>query len=121
MVASISGAGASPLLSTGLQGVQAGLDRAQESADTIARSGVARPQASDPLTPGVTGIAPVTSDGETGSGTLASDGVEAVSGGLYEVTEASVNLKAAEQQVAASARVIQTADEVIGSLIDTSA
>lgn len=39
--------------------------------------------------------------------------------GLEQFTEAAVDLKSAEQQVQASAQVVKTADELVGTLIDT--
>lgn len=71
------------VLSSGVQGIQAGLNRANQAAGQIARSG--------------------TTD-ENG-----------------DLATPIVNLKASELQVKASAAVIKTADELLGTLIDTKA
>jgi len=39
--------------------------------------------------------------------------------GLEQFTTAAVDLKSAEQQVQASAQVVKTADELVGTLLDT--
>jgi flagellar hook protein FlgE len=71
----------SSVLSSGVQGLQAGLGRANQAAGQIARAG-------------------------TGS-----------DGG--DLTTSLVDLKSSEQQVKASAAVIRTADDMLGTLIDT--
>lgn len=38
-----------------------------------------------------------------------------------DITEAAVNLKISERQVQASATVVKTADEILGTLLDTKA
>ena len=68
------------VLSTGVQGVQGGMSRANQAAGEIARFGTTE-QDGDLATP-------------------------------------LVNLKISEQQVKASAAVIKTADEMVGTLID---
>lgn len=78
MAASISS-----VLSTGVQGLQSGLNRANQAAGQIARSGTT-----------------------TENGDLATPIVE---------------LKNSELQAKASAAVIKTADELLGTLIDTKA
>lgn len=70
----------SSALSTGLQGLQAGIGRTNQAAGEIARAGT------------------------TGEGDLATS---------------IVDLKIGEQQVKASAAVLRTADEMLGTLIDT--
>ena len=71
------------ILSTGVQGVQSGLQRANRAAGEIARAGTTE-QDGDLATP-------------------------------------IVDLKRSELQVKASAAVIKTADEVVGTLIDIKA
>lgn len=71
------------VLSTGVQGVQAGMQRANRAASEIARAGTAE-QGGDLVTP-------------------------------------IVDLKLSELQVKASAAVIKSADEVVGTLIDIKA
>lgn len=70
------------VMSTGLQGLQAGFGRANQAAGEIARAGT------------------------SGEGDLATS---------------IVDLKVSEQQVKASAAVVKTADEMLGTLIDTMA
>ncbi len=69
-----------PLLSTGLQGVREGLQRANDAATRIAGSGA--------------------------------------TGDLESITEAVVDLRVAELQVKASAKVIETAEQTLGTIID---
>lgn len=71
----------SSVLSSGIQGLQAGIGRANQAAGQIARAGTS-------------------ADG----GDLATS---------------LVDLKSSEQQVSASAKVIKTADDMLGTLIDT--
>lgn len=71
------------ILSTGVQGVQAGMQRANRAAGEIARAGTSA-EGGDLATP-------------------------------------IVDLKLSELQVKASAAVIKTADEVVGTLIDIKA
>jgi hypothetical protein len=71
------------VLSSGLQGLQTGLNKANQAAGQIARSGTTEP-----------------------NGDLASS---------------IVDLKSSELQVKASAAVIKTADDLLGTLIDTTA
>lgn len=84
MAVSINSVGAAGVsaMSSGVQGLQAGLGRANQAAGEIARSGT------------------------TGGGDLATP---------------LVDLKVSEQQVKASAAVIKTADDMLGTLIDTMA
>ena len=79
------------VLSVGLQGVQAGVASAREAAQDIA-SATAPPADTTENTD-------VTAD----------------------LTEAVVQLKVSELQVAASTAVIKTADEILGTLVDTKA
>ena len=76
------------VLSAGVRGMQAGVERAQSAASDIARAGTVAPERGDTVT---------------------------------DITEAAVELKVAEQQVVASASVVRTADEVLGTLVDTTA
>jgi hypothetical protein len=71
------------VLSTGVQGVQSGLNRANQAAAQIARSGTT---------------------GENG-----------------DLATPIVELKSSELQAKASAAVIRTADDLLGTLIDTKA
>lgn len=71
------------VMSTGMQGLQAGLGRANQAAGDIARAG-----------------------------TTSSDG---------DLASSMVDLKVSEQQVKASAAVVKTADDMLGTLIDTTA
>jgi flagellar hook protein FlgE len=73
----------SSVMSTGVQGLQAGFGRANQAAGEIARAG--QPE----------------------------------SGG--DLASSLVDLKVSENQVKASAAVIKTADEMLGTLIDTMA
>ena len=70
----------SSVMSSGIQGLQAGMGRANQASGEIARAGT------------------------TGSGDLA---------------KSMVDLKVSEQQVKASAAVVKTADDMLGTLIDT--
>ncbi len=80
---SIGSVSSSSVLATGVQGVQAGVARANDAAGKIARFGTTE-QDGDLATP-------------------------------------IVNLKSSELQVKASAAVIKTADDMIGTLIDIKA
>lgn len=73
----------SSVMSTGVQGLQAGFSRANQAAGEIARAGSG-----------------------SGEGDLATS---------------LVDLKVSEQQVKASAAVVKTADDMLGTLIDTMA
>ena len=82
------------VLSVGLQGIQAGVASANQAArDIAAATTVEFPQ--DPAT--------------------------ATTDSTVDITTAAVALKASEHQVAASAAVIRTADEMIGTLVDIKA
>ena len=78
----VVGSGSSSLLSVGTQGVQAGIQRANEAALDIARLSVA--------------------SGED----------------MSDLTTSLVELSASEQMVAAAAKVVKTADDTLGTLID---
>lgn len=82
----------------GLQGVQKGMQQLQDAATDIA--GLGQSQA---LTE--------TSDVETG--------LQSGQDGIGSYIDAAVDLKQAEYQVKASALVIKTADQALGTLIDT--
>lgn len=88
------------VLSAGLQGIQNGVGSARQAADDIVRATTTNPN----TTP-----SPTENSGRSSIDTTA------------DLTTAVVELKASEQQVQASAAVIKTADEVLGTLIDTSA
>lgn len=79
----VNSVSANSLLATGVQGLQAGLNRANQAAGAIARNGTTE-QGGDLATP-------------------------------------IVDLKRSEIQVKASAAVIKTADELVGTLIDIKA
>ena len=71
------------------------------------------------LSAGVEGVRTGVNNAQQAAQTLASAGKK--EDGIDQMTEAVLELKASEQQVQASAEVIQTADEVLGTLIDTQA
>lgn len=73
------------IISTGQQGLQQGVKRAEEAAQTVVSSANVRD-----------GSAP-----------------------LHSLSEAAVELKMAETQVVSSAAVVSTANEALGTLIDT--
>lgn len=64
---------------------------------------------------GVQGIGDGLARAESAAGRIAQPGAGE---GLEEITEAAVELAAAEQQVEASARVVETATGLVGTLID---
>jgi flagellar basal body rod protein FlgG len=72
------------IASTGLAGIQAGINTAGQAAQSIASAS--------------------TRDAEASS---------------KDITTAAVELKQAEQQVQASAKVVKSADEMLGTVIDT--
>lgn len=81
MSVSVNSVSPGSVLSTGVQGLQAGIGRANQAAGQIARAGTSQ------------------------------------EGG--DLATSLVDLKASEQQVKASAAVIKTADDMLGTLIDT--
>ncbi|MGK0500162.1 MAG: hypothetical protein ACJAYG_001809 [Oceanicoccus sp.] len=83
------------VLSSGLQGIQAGIGQARQAAQDIADATVA----------------PTSNDA---TGPASKDPVRAIA-------EAAVALRVSEQQVQASAAVVKTADEVLGTILDTKA
>lgn len=89
------------VLSAGLQGVQNGIANAREAARDIVEATT--------TTPG------------TIFGTTDNPGTTENTEATASIIEAVVDLKASELQVAASAAVIKTADEVLGTLVDTRA
>ncbi len=86
------------VMSTGLQGVQHGLDTARQGAQGIVSATTNTSASSDPA---------LTQAPEPGVST--------------DLVEAVVSLKLGEQQVEASAAVIKTADEILGTLINIKA
>jgi hypothetical protein len=84
------------VLSTGLQGVLSGVENAQQAAQNIASA---------------TTIGSTNGEGQSAENPAT----------VVELTEAVVDLKVSEQQVQASAAVIESADEMIGTLLDTTA
>ena len=64
---------------------------------------------------GVKGIGDGLARAESAAGRIAQPGA---GDGLAEFVEAAVGLTAAEQQVEASLRVVETANELVGTLID---
>ena len=91
------------VLSSGLRGIQSGINSAREAAEDIAQA-TTSDQFSNAVNP---------------SQSLAA--AEQGGGGLESITEAAVQLKVSELQVEASAAVVRTADEVLGTLINTKA
>ena len=87
------------ILSTCLQGVQSGVDTVKRAAEDIVSATTIGPEAG------------LEADPETASGDDA----------LANITEAAVSLRRGEQQVQASAAVVKTADEVLGTLLDITA
>jgi flagellar hook protein FlgE len=83
MAVSVNSVSSNSVLSTGVQGIQSGLNRANQAAGEIARSG-----------------------------TTEQNG---------DLAKSIVDLKSSELQVKASAKVIKTADDLLGTLIDTTA
>lgn len=90
------------IVSTGLQGIQSGLDRGARAASDIASLGAPN-----------FGTTSLGTTSPTGAGDKA--GINDRSGGL---TQSLIDLKLSEIQVKASAAVLRTADEVVGTLID---
>lgn len=91
------------VLSAGVAGVKNGLSTAQSAAQDIANLNTSTP------------------DEPTVDRLGASNQDNAGTNGLDNLTQAIVDLKVGEQQVKASTAVIRTADEVLGTLIDTTA
>ncbi|WP_339669337.1 hypothetical protein [Dasania marina] len=92
------------VLSTGLSGIQAGQNSAQSAAQKIASATVTTPTDSEAVD--AVNEAPQFSTRPANSG-------------LDALTEGAVQLVRSEQQVQASAAVVRTADETLGTLIDT--
>ena len=84
-----------PMLSSGVNGIKSGMRGLEETAQEIAEFNVAA------------------GDGEAANGGATKLAEHA------DVAEAMVDLKVYQRQVQASAKVVQTADEVIGFLLDT--
>ncbi len=92
------------VLSAGLQCVQSGINTSREAAADIAQAATLDPTAEQGVEP------------DSGANS------EPVAGGaLADITEAIVQLKVGEHQVKASAEVIRTADEILGTIVDITA
>jgi len=76
------------VLSSGVSGIQRGIETAREAASDIARAGTVEPENAATVP---------------------------------DLAESAVKLIQSEQQVAASAAVVRTADELLGTIIDTKA
>ncbi|MEM9741699.1 MAG: flagellar biosynthesis protein FlgE [Pseudomonadota bacterium] len=93
-----------PMLNSGVQGIQRGLDGLERAASTIANSGrTERPAERDR-------VAPQEPQAEQRGEPNDRDAVEAM-----------VDLKLYKRQVQASAKVIESADAAVGFLLDTRA
>jgi hypothetical protein len=90
------------VLAAGVSGIQSGISNAHSAAQKIASATTA----------------PIGNEAVDGAdqGNTAN---AAQSGGLNAITEGAVELVRSEQQVQASAAVVQTADETLGTLINT--
>ncbi|MGG2398222.1 hypothetical protein ACJRW5_14910 [Pseudomonas sp. SH1-B] len=91
--------------SSGLNGIQAGQRRVEQAAGDIASNAVTQPQQPS-LTPPQNQVNPTPQSAEQTRPDLA---------------ESLVALRVGENEVRANARVVETADEVLGTLIDTRA
>lgn len=94
---------------SGLNGIQAGQRRVEQAASEIAGNALTQPQQpsqTPPQTPQQNQVAPTPQAAERSRPDLA---------------ESLVALRVGENEVRANARVIDTADEVLGTLIDTRA
>ena len=90
------------VLATGLAGIQTGISSAQNAAQKIATATTA----------------PIGEEAVDASGQ--NENIDATQpSGLNAITEGAVELVQSEQQVQASAAVVRTADETLGTLIDT--
>lgn len=89
------------VLSTGLQGVQSGIDNARRAAEDITRA------TTQPTT--------------TNESDQAEGGQPVVQDDTVSLAESIVDLKVSENQVQASAAVVRTADEVLGTIVDIKA
>lgn len=85
------------ILSAGVQGISSGLEQARKAAEDIAETALQPPSQTGANNP------PSSDDG------------------LSNLTSAAVDLKLGELQVKASANVIKTADEIIGTIVDIKA
>lgn len=81
---------------TGLGGIQVGLRRVEQAASEIASNTVQEPRLTNP-------------------------GAESQSVNSADLASSLVGLAQSRNEVQASARVVETADEVLGTLIDTRA
>ena len=91
--------------SSGLSGIQAGQRRVEQAAADIA-SNTINPSQQTTQTPPQNQVNPSSQVAERSR---------------PDLTESLVTLRAAENEVRANARVVDTADEVLGTLIDTRA
>ena len=91
--------------SSGLNGIQAGQRRVEQAASDIASNAVTEPQQTS-QTPPQNQVNPTPQSAEQTRPDLA---------------ESLVALRVGENEVRASSRVVETADEVLGTLIDTRA
>lgn len=91
--------------SSGLNGIQAGQRRVEQAASDIASNAVTEPQQPS-QTPPLNQVNPTPQSAEQTRPDLA---------------ESLVALRVGENEVRASSRVVETADEVLGTLIDTRA
>jgi hypothetical protein len=92
-----------PVLSTGLAGVTSGLASAQQAAQDIASAGISDRPADRP-----------DSNSPGGDSTLDSSTPASV----VNLSEAVVQLKSSELQVQASATVVASAEQALGTLLD---
>ncbi len=88
------------VLSTGLEGIKSGIGSAQQAAQDIASATTVND----------------TNDLSAGGTTSESSPAAVVS-----LTEAVLQLQSSETQVAASAKVVETADKILGTLLDINA
>lgn len=88
------------VLSTGLEGIKSGIGNAQQAAQDIA-SLATTPEVND----------------STSSKGTASAGPASV----VNLTESVLQLQSSETQVQASAKVVETADQILGALLDIKA
>ena len=95
----------SSALSSGLNGIKSGQRRAEQAAFEIAGNSLPAAQPENP-NPAQNQVNPTRESAELTS---------------PDLTESLVSLRVAENEVSANARVVDTADEVLGTLIDTRA
>lgn len=99
------------ILNTGLQGINSGVNRVREAAQDIASATTTDTFAANPINPPA---------GQTGNGSTPAPA--ATDGDITaDLATSIVDLKIGEIQVKASAKVIETADAMIGAVIDIKA